>query len=1009
MVTTSTWTNGISADWTVDANWTPSGAPNDQSVIALINAAPATGTSSYTVTISAGEGFSPGGVTINNAGATLAVTGGGQLVLNGGALAAQQGAVVLNNGVIINAGSVSGLITGTGQFFNLGGSVVSSATIQTTAGLLTFNTPFINNGTISASGTASSAGTIVAANDFTNNGTVSAFAPAGGADLEIQGSNFSNLSNGTLTGGTYIARGTIAQGQTSAISSQLVFAVSGGSPVTTDAATLILDGPAAVIKGATVVSGSTLTPSIETELRTITAGGSLQLLNGANFADTGTLTDAGLLTVGGGKLSVTGGMNVSGSLQLLNSANFTDTGTLIDSGVVTTTGGTFSTTGMTVSGTFNVVGTVTGLTNAGGTINDQGRLTIPGSIAGTGALSVASGGVLQVQGASATSLANNGTIFNTAGFLNIGSLTGAGTIVVYNGSSIEVGGTVAAGQTINFGGANVTARLDNPAVFGGTLVGFGPGDTANAADKLVLAGITGTGAQILNSNTLSVTTAGSPVNILLAGNYTGATFAVSTAGGATTIVPMAGAPARTGLTAVVTLNDQAGLTQTVENNIITDLQAAVAAWGQYITGQVPLRIALNITAGGSTSTGELADAAPTSSIDSGTQIGGKEVFTPSSELALTTGTYQPNTTSDITVTIPGASSNLSRLFINPTPGTGTVPNTLFDLVSILTHEIGHGLVFSGLANNTTGTIGANIFPYDQYLQIGTSGGTITSASFTGPNAEAAYGAFLGTNTPTPVPLNNTPGSALVHIANSTTDPLGNDLMFASILPGTTKSIGAVDVAIAKDAGEPVTSSVAALACYAAGTRIATPDGNRLVQALRAGDLVRTLDGSIRPVVWAGWRKVSVTRHPDPEKVRPVVIQPDAFGPGLPVRALRLSPDHAVYVDGALIPVRLLVNGTTISIDTKCRTVTYHHIELDRHDIVLAEGLPAESYLETGNRHMYANGGAVIALHADFTARVWEMEGCAPLVQTGPLLDAVRARLAPPRRRGPPSRAKRAAA
>jgi hypothetical protein len=94
----------------------------------------------------------------------------------------------------------------------------------------------------------------------------------------------------------------------------------------------------------------------------------------------------------------------------------------------------------------------------------------------------------------------------------------------------------------------------------------------------------------------------------------------------------------------------------------------------------------------------------------------------------------------------------------------------------------------------------------------------------------------------------------------------------------------------------------------------------------------------------------------------------------------------------LIPIRLLVNGRTVRQELTER-VAYHHIELARHDVLLANGMPAESYLDTGDRERFSNGGGVIALHPDFSARVWEMRGCAPLVQTGPVLAAVRKRLA----------------
>ena len=75
------------------------------------------------------------------------------------------------------------------------------------------------------------------------------------------------------------------------------------------------------------------------------------------------------------------------------------------------------------------------------------------------------------------------------------------------------------------------------------------------------------------------------------------------------------------------------------------------------------------------------------------------------------------------------------------------------------------------------------------------------------------------------------------------------------------------------------------------------------------------------------------------------------------------------------------------------SVTYFHVELARHAVLLAEGLPAESYLDTGDRADFDNGGGVVKLHPDFASLRREAEACAPLVITGPVLDAVRDRLA----------------
>jgi hypothetical protein len=91
-------------------------------------------------------------------------------------------------------------------------------------------------------------------------------------------------------------------------------------------------------------------------------------------------------------------------------------------------------------------------------------------------------------------------------------------------------------------------------------------------------------------------------------------------------------------------------------------------------------------------------------------------------------------------------------------------------------------------------------------------------------------------------------------------------------------------------------------------------------------------------------------------------------------------------------VKHLINGTTVA-QERCDSVTYYHIELPRHDVLLAEGLAAESYLDTGDRANFANGGKVVVLYPELAAQVWEAYGCAPLIVTGPILDAVRSRLA----------------
>ncbi len=173
-------------------------------------------------------------------------------------------------------------------------------------------------------------------------------------------------------------------------------------------------------------------------------------------------------------------------------------------------------------------------------------------------------------------------------------------------------------------------------------------------------------------------------------------------------------------------------------------------------------------------------------------------------------------------------------------------------------------------------------------------------------------------------------------------------------------------------------------CYAAGTRLRTPDGERPIETLAGGDLVVTLaeDGQqAHPVVWIGRRGIDLARHPRPEMVAPIRIRRGAFAEAVPQRDLLVSPDHAILCDGMLIAARQLVNGASILQEPARGTVTYLHVELDTHAILLAEGLAAESYLDTGNRGFFANGTGTLRLHpepaGDHADRA--IASCAPFV------------------------------
>ena len=194
-----------------------------------------------------------------------------------------------------------------------------------------------------------------------------------------------------------------------------------------------------------------------------------------------------------------------------------------------------------------------------------------------------------------------------------------------------------------------------------------------------------------------------------------------------------------------------------------------------------------------------------------------------------------------------------------------------------------------------------------------------------------------------------------------------------------------------------------IACFAAGTRIATVDGEVAVERLSVGDLVRGPWGEAMPVRWLGFRHVDCARHPRPESVWPVRVRAAAFGPGLPACDLLLSPDHAIFVAPpamrpVLVPVACLVDGASIA-QQRVAAIGYWHVELDRHAVLLAEGLPCESFLDTGNRAAFANGGPALDLHPEFATQAWDARACAPQVRGGPVVDWARALLAERRQAG----------
>ena len=138
-------------------------------------------------------------------------------------------------------------------------------------------------------------------------------------------------------------------------------------------------------------------------------------------------------------------------------------------------------------------------------------------------------------------------------------------------------------------------------------------------------------------------------------------------------------------------------------------------------------------------------------------------------------------------------------------------------------------------------------------------------------------------------------------------------------------------------------------CMLLGTRVLTSRGAERIENLSIGDCVTTSRGEAKPIKWIGRRRFAQGPTSQwPGSVHPVRVARSALADNVPHTDLYLSPMHALFIDGVLIPVKDLVNGTSIAqaIPEGMTDIEYFHIELETHEVILAEGAPVETLLVT---------------------------------------------------------------
>jgi hypothetical protein len=156
------------------------------------------------------------------------------------------------------------------------------------------------------------------------------------------------------------------------------------------------------------------------------------------------------------------------------------------------------------------------------------------------------------------------------------------------------------------------------------------------------------------------------------------------------------------------------------------------------------------------------------------------------------------------------------------------------------------------------------------------------------------------------------------------------------------------------------------ACFAEGTRITTVEGEINVEDLEIGTQVVKSDGTLTRVMWVG-KQTTSTRFGSAARNDLIRLDQGALENGLPVRDLTLTADHALFIDGLLVNAGAMVNGysiTQVPLAELGDSHSVYHVETENHDVILAEGLPVETYIDYVGRQAFDNYQEYVSLYGD---------------------------------------------
>ncbi len=840
------------------------------------------------------------------------------------------GFITIGNGDTLNLDNITtggnqqalhGLINYGILSISSGGELNITATNASNSTLANFyNAGWIvdNGGTLSISSSV-----LDGASTLATNGGVDGFIEVGGGGLAILSNTVSTAEQVDFTDNAHntlqIAAGTLFSGTVNNFGAGNTLLVSGFTSTSNATLTNVGGVKELITTNGNVITTVTLTGSVSSNFSTTLSGGNEVISAGGN-ALTGNTTYASgsntLAASSGNSLTNTGTLAATGSgTTLAIDSNVGGTGTIfIDYGAtVALDNATGNDSGQTaLFGTHGAAGAMNTLL-----VNDNSS-GFGGPVSGFGANddivlggsalpAFASGDGVTLNFNSATgvlTVTETGSTGNTVGtstltFTGASGLSTSSFVALEGSTGLNIELAPTASTTYDFS-ASSTGSFENYHNYTG---GVAPGDALSTNTTVaVIAGTAAVSASTLSDNGLITVAAG-----------TGFVDAGTLAGTGKLVV--GGTASLTGNTSLASITDNGSLVVggTVSGPITIASGANAAVAGSLVdTGALSGAGTLTVGAGNSATLS--GGAAGISVADNGSLTVAGSV---SSNI---TGTGTLDVASGTSATLAGVASLVGIT----DDGALTLGSAYAGSINMGGNGAGSAVDITG-ADVTSGVLNTTITNLGYHDTVALGGANFTLSGSSDALSES---------------YNSSTGVVTIHDATN-----GQTLQ-------VTLGLASGDNASLLHVSE-VNGQVELTLCFYPGTALATPAGEMLVEELKAGDMVMTAKGAM-PVRWIGHNHIH-TRFADPLRSLPIRIRQGALGGGLPERDLLLSPDHAIFMDGILAHASALVNGTSIVREYDVpEQFTYYHVELETHELLLAEGVQAESFVDNVDRMHFHN-------------------------------------------------------